>query len=74
MKQAIFAAIVAVTFLTSCATQRDGCGTENYKHPFRVQAITPFHDNMYIVHLEGHKPLRYFRVPDSIRVGGLVNL
>ena len=27
-------ALILVWLLASCATQKDGCGTENYKHKF----------------------------------------
>lgn len=68
--------LMSILLITGCATRKDGCGTENYKRPFTVQAIkrTPGSDNGWTVVLSPYRLLRYMKVPDSIVIGKTVML
>jgi hypothetical protein len=69
--------ILFVILLASCGTRKDGCGTENYKRPFRVMKITNEQGTKAVVHLRRYhetKTILFECLPDSIEVGKYVQL
>jgi hypothetical protein len=64
--------IAIIVILSSCGVRKDGCGTENYKRPFRVMRITDQQGGRAIVHLRRYqqtKTILFECLPDSIEVG-----
>jgi len=75
--------VLLALWLISCRSQRDGCGTENYKHKFRVEKVYTNPEGLWIVKLKKVKALEptYVKVgpfkclPDSLnKIGNEVSL
>lgn len=68
--------LITIT-LYSCSP-RYGCGTENYRHRFRVEHIQKDRLGMWIVTLRNHRNDKRYMVcctlPDSVQVGRWIDL